>query len=298
MKKKEFAFIIVAGLMWGSSCLFIHALSPLGFSAGQMVSARGVVSFVAMALYALLFNRKSFRIKLSDLPLFCGMGVLLFATAYFYYLGVQRTSPSTAAVLMYMAPVYVLIFSVIFFHERFTPAKGISIFVMLVGCALVSGVIGGLAFDLVGMLFSFLSGVAYAAYSLLAKLLAQKKTSTVSLSIYSYLSMAIVSLFFAKPVEMAGLIAKEPAKSIPLLVGIGLVTFVIPYFLYTVSFRRLPAGTVSALAVVEPLAATLYSIFFLGERLTVASGIGVFLILGAIVALGIFTGREPTSTEN
>ena len=298
MKKKEFAFIIVAGLMWGSSCLFIHALSPLGFSAGQMVSARGVVSFVAMALYALLFNRKSFRIKLSDLPLFCGMGVLLFATAYFYYLGVQRTSPSTAAVLMYMAPVYVLIFSVIFFHERFTPAKGISIFVMLVGCALVSGVIGGLAFDLVGMLFSFLSGVAYAAYSLLAKFLAQKKTSTVSLSIYSYLSMAIVSLFFAKPVEMAGLIAKEPAKSIPLLVGIGLVTFVIPYFLYTVSFRRLPAGTVSALAVVEPLAATLYSIFFLGERLTVASGIGVFLILGAIVALGIFTGREPTSTEN
>lgn len=298
MKKKEFAFIIVAGLMWGSSCLFIHALSPLGFSAGQMVSARGVVSFVAMALYALLFNRKSFRIKLSDLPLFCGMGVLLFATAYFYYLGVQRTSPSTAAVLMYMAPVYVLIFSVIFFHERFTPAKGISIFVMLVGCALVSGVVGGLAFDLVGMLFSFLSGVAYAAYSLLAKFLAQKKTSTVSLSIYSYLSMAIVSLFFAKPVEMADLIAKEPAKSIPLLVGIGLVTFVIPYFLYTVSFRRLPAGTVSALAVVEPLAATLYSIFFLGERLTVASGIGVFLILGAIVALGIFTGREPTSTEN
>lgn len=298
MKKKEFAFIIVAGLMWGSSCLFIHALSPLGFSAGQMVSARGVVSFVAMALYALLFNRESFRIKLSDLPLFCGMGVLLFATAYFYYLGVQRTSPSTAAVLMYMAPVYVLIFSVIFFHERFTPAKGISIFVMLVGCALVSGVVGGLAFDLVGMLFSFLSGVAYAAYSLLAKLLAQKKTSTVSLSIYSYLSMAIVSLFFAKPVEMAGLIAKEPAKSIPLLVGIGLVTFVIPYFLYTVSFRRLPAGTVSALAVVEPLAATLYSIFFLGERLTAASGIGVFLILGAIVALGIFTGREPVSTEN
>ena len=298
MKKKEFAFIIVAGLMWGSSCLFIHALSPLGFSAGQMVSARGVVSFVAMALYALLFNRKSFRIKLSDLPLFCGMGVLLFATAYFYYLGMQRTSPSTAAVLMYMAPVYVLIFSVIFFHERFTPAKGISIFVMLVGCALVSGVVGGLAFDLVGMLFSFLSGVAYAAYSLLAKLLAQKKTSTVSLSIYSYLSMAIVSLFFAKPAQMAGLIAKEPAKSIPLLVGIGLVTFVIPYFLYTVSFRRLPAGTVSALAVVEPLAATLYSIFFLGERLTVASGIGVFLILGAIVALGIFTGREPTSTEN
>ncbi len=298
MKKKEFAFIIVAGLMWGSSCLFIHALSPLGFSVGQMVSARGVVSFVAMALYALLFNRKSFRIKLLDLPLFCGMGVLLFATAYFYYLGVQRTSPSTAAVLMYMAPVYVLIFSVIFFHEHFTPAKGISIFVMLVGCALVSGVVGGLAFDFVGMLFSFLSGVCYAAYSLFAKLAAKQEKDTVSLSIYSYFAMAIVSLFFAKPVEMAGFIAKEPAKSIPLLVGIGLVTFVIPYFLYTVSFRRLPAGTVSALAVLEPLAATLYSVFFLGERLTVASGIGVFLILGAIVALGIFTGREPTSTEN
>ena len=298
MKKKEFVFIIVAGLMWGSSCLFIHALSPLGFSAGQMVSARGVVSFVAMALYALLFNRKSFRIKLSDLPLFSVMGVLLFATAYFYYLGVQRTSPSTAAVLMYMAPVYVLIFSVIFFHETFTPAKGISIFVMLVGCALVSGVVGGLTFDLVGMLFSFLSGVCYAAYSLLAKLAAKQEKNTVSLSIYSYLSMAIVSLFFAKPIEMAGLIANDPAKSIPLLCGIGLVTFVAPYFLYTISFKALPAGTVSALAVVEPLAATIYSILLLGERLTIYSGIGIFLILGAIVALGIFTGKEQSFTEN
>lgn len=297
MRKKEFVFIIVAGLMWGSSCLFIHALSPLGFTAGQMVSARGVVSFFAIALYALLFSKKSFRIKLSDLPLFCGMGVLLFATAYFYYLGVERTSPSTAAVLMYMAPVYVLIFSVIFFHERFTPAKGVSIFVMLVGCALVSGIVGGLTFDLVGMLFSFLSGVCYAAYSLLAKLAAKKEKSTVSLSIYSYFAMAIVSLFFAKPAQMAGLITNEPAKSIPLLIGIGLVTFVIPYFLYTVSFRALPAGTVSALAVVEPLAATIYSILLLRERLTIYSGIGIFLILGAIVALGIFTGREPATTE-
>jgi drug/metabolite transporter (DMT)-like permease len=50
--------------------------------------------------------------------------------------------------------------------------------------------------------------------------------------------------------------------------------------------RNLPAGTASALGIVEPMAATVYSILFLGEDLNIIPAIGILLILGAVFLLG------------
>ena len=58
-----------------------------------------------------------------------------------------------------------------------------------------------------------------------------------------------------------------------------------PYVLYTLAMRTLPAGTASALAIVEPMSATVFG-FMIGETLTVFSGIGIVLILLAVFLLG------------
>lgn len=51
-------------------------------------------------------------------------------------------------------------------------------------------------------------------------------------------------------------------------------------------YRNLSAGTASALAVVEPMAATLFSVMLRWETLDWFSGIGIALILGAIFLIG------------
>ena len=76
-------------------------------------------------------------------------------------------------------------------------------------------------------------------------------------------------------------VAKAPATVIPLLIGIGLVTCVVPYFMFSLSLKYVPVGTAAALGVIEPMSATLYSVIFFREALSVPSVIGIVLILGA-----------------
>ena len=61
---------------------------------------------------------------------------------------------------------------------------------------------------------------------------------------------------------------------------------------YTKAMRTLPAGTASALGIVEPMAATVFSIAFLDERLSVISVAGIILILLAVFLLGKAEGKE------
>ena len=285
MKKIGVILIVLAGLLWGSSCLFIAYLSGFGFTPAQMTAARGFMAFLAVAVYTLIRDRSAFRVSKKEFFLFMAAGFCMFATAYTYYVAVTMTSPSTAAVLMYMEPIYVAIFSGIFFRESFTPLKIVAIAAVLVGCCLVSGVVGGMQFQPLGVLLAILSGVFYATYSILMKYAMQKDTKPLSAAFYCDLFMALFALIPAKIRLMPSLVAADPLRILPALLGLGVITFFAPYYLYTASLRYIPAGTAAALAVIEPLAATIYSILFLHEKLTLLAGVGIVLILGASILL-------------
>ena len=72
----------------------------------------------------------------------------------------------------------------------------------------------------------------------------------------------------------------------PLLIGMGICTCVIPYFLYALSMKELSAGTASALGIIEPMAATVYSVVLFREKLDAFSGAGIVLILASVFLLG------------
>ena len=285
MKKIGFILVVSAGLLWGTSCLFIHSLSGYGFTPAQMTAARGLVAFLAVALFTLIRDRSALKVSKKELLLYLAAGFCMFATAYTYYAAVTMTSPATAAVLMYMEPIYVAIFSGIFFRESFTPLKIASIAAVLIGCCLVSGVVGGMRFQALGVVLAILSGVFYAVYSILMKFSMKKDANPLSAAFYCDLFMALFALIPAKVHLVPALVALDPLHILPALVGLGVVTFFVPYYLYTASLRYIPAGTAASLAVIEPLAATIYSILFLNEKLTLLAGIGIVLILGASVLL-------------
>ena len=127
MKTRAFIYIIIAGLLWGTSGLFVHVLSPYGFSSLQMSAMRGVVSALCMIVYALVKDRSLFCISKRELALFAASGVGIFGTATSYYVAMQLTSVSTAVVLMYTAPVIVMVYSVLVFGEKMTTLKGVSV---------------------------------------------------------------------------------------------------------------------------------------------------------------------------
>ena len=287
MKKKAFLFIIIAGLLWGSSGIFVKFISPLGFTSLQMTAVRGAISLLCMAAYVLISDRSLFLVKPAYLLLLAPIGVFLFSTASLYYTAMQMTSISTAVVLMYTSPIYVSVFSMLFLGEKRSPLKFAAILLLVVGCGLVSGIVGGFRFDPLGILLGFLSGLSYAAYNILTKIALKKGNNPISVSLYGFLFMVIVAIPFSSPTSLFENISASPSVALPLLIGLGICTFVLPYFLYTSAMKDLSAGTASAFSVVEPLAATVYSVVFFKEKLDVFGVVGIVTVLISVILIGL-----------
>lgn len=294
MKKQAFTLIVIAGLLWGTSGIFVKNLSPFGFTSLQMTSVRGVIAFISLSIFALIVNKKAFKIKLSHLPVYAVIGSCLYATAALYYSSIQLTSISTAVVLMYTAPIYVTAFSALFLKEKLTLPKAGAIGLMLVGCAFVSGIVGGLKLDTMGVILGALSGVSYAIYNIVLKILLSKGDDATTVSLYGFLFMALISIPLAEPATMIPKIAQDPPLIIPLLLGLGIITFVVPYFLYNLSMRSLSAGTVSSLGVIEPMSATIYSIIFFKEIPDIFGIIGIVMVIAAVILIGIIEDKTPS----
>lgn len=246
---------------------------------------RGVVSMILMLTFILATNPKLLKVPKKEIFLIICSGTSQFLASYTYFASMKASSVSTAVILMYTAPVFVLIYSVIFLGEKLNIVKGITIFLMIVGCALVSGIVGGIRFSLVGVLFGIASGISYSAYNILTKILTIHKVNAVTVTSYNFIMVGIIGLAVSDPVEIIWITSKEPIAIIPLIIGIGVLTCVLPYLFYTFGLRDIPAGTASAMGIIEPLSATVFSVAFLGEVLTVPLVIGMVLILSAVFVL-------------
>lgn len=238
-----------------------------------------------MAAIVFFYDKKLYRIELKNLLLSMGCGAVIYATASLYYMAMKATSVSTAVVLMYTAPIFVMIYSVIFFKEKFTKTKAVAVVCVTVGSCLVSGIIGGFKFDALGILMGLGSGIAYSIYNILTKMAMRRGCDPLSMNLYCFLTMCVLSIIFSNPSQMAVLTAQRPAVIIPLMIGIGVFTCIAPYFMHSLGLKQLPAGTAATLGIVEPMAATLFSVFLFNEKLDVLCIVGIVLILFAVVLL-------------
>jgi drug/metabolite transporter (DMT)-like permease len=297
-KRGAVALIILAGLLWGTSGIFVTFLSAYGFTSIQLTATRFGVSTLILIVYSLIFNRRCFKIKVKDIPLFVLLGVSLFFSCFLYYTSMVKTSVSTAVTLLNMHPVFVTAVSRFVFKERLTPVKISAVLAMVVGGCLVSGIVGGLKFDLWGIVFGLLSAISYASYVLLCKYYNSNNIPSASANLYSFTFMAIIAVSLCDPVSYGKIAIDNAFSAIPILVGLAICTFIIPFVLNGMVTKVLDAGTVSSLSVMEPLSATLYSVILFSEQIGAAQIVGIVLILSAAVILGFGeTRRDPIAEK-
>ena len=85
MKKKALIMIIFAGILWGTSCIYVKLWEKMLLNSIEMTALRIIAAFLSFFVFTLLFNKRAFKTKISDVFLYVGSGVTLFATAAFYY---------------------------------------------------------------------------------------------------------------------------------------------------------------------------------------------------------------------
>ena len=280
------ALIILAGCFWGSMGIFVRRLTGFGFSPIQIVCFRLTVAAAVFALVLFLRDRSGFRISPRDLPLFFGLGfgsILFFTVCYFS--AITMMSLSAAAILLYTSPIWIMLMSVLFFREKLTRAKLVALGLAFAGCVLVSG-ISGEGMTLTGLLLGLGSGIGYGLYSILGTV-ALRKYSPYTVTTYTFVLAAAGSWLVCGPADLVSTFAaaENPAGLLLFCVLTGLVTAVIPFLAYTLGLRTVEAGRAGILATVEPLVAALVGMLVFAEPVTLLSGLGIALILAAVVLL-------------
>lgn len=133
--------VLLAGIFWGSMGLFVRQLNAAGLYAIDVMQLRVLASAIFVGLYLLLFDRQKLRLRPRDIWCFAGSGICsLMLFSWCYFTGMQAASLAVMAVLLYTAPVFVMLMSIVFFREKLTGAKLTALVLCLAGCVLVSGV--------------------------------------------------------------------------------------------------------------------------------------------------------------
>ena len=282
------ALIILAGIFWGSMGIFVRRLSTFGFNSIQIVCIRVTIAALVFCLVLLLKDPTGFRISLGDLPLFLGLGlgsVLVFTVCYFT--AISMMSLSTAAILLYTSPIWIMLMSVLFFHEKLTSRKLLALVLAFGGCVLVSGISGG-GLTPAGLLIGLGSGIGYGLYSILGTV-ALRRYSPYTVTTWTFLFAAIGSLLISHPADIAAKVFAAPSVGGLLLFCLltALVTAVVPFLAYTLGLRSVEASKAGILATIEPMVATLIGILVFSEPMTLSSGIGMLMILIAVILLNM-----------
>lgn len=284
---KSHICIIAAAALWGCIGIFLKLLTAAGLNTMQAVAVRVILAAVLYAAFLLITDRKALRIRLRDIWMFIGTGVCsLFFFNWCYFSAIKAIGDGglgIAAVLLYTAPVFVMIMSAVFFREKLTPVKIIALVLTFAGCLLVTGVVGSrAAIPTRAILFGLGSGFGYALYSIFGKA-ATKRYGSKTITVWSFILASVAVVPFLFGADWSGL---PSAKGIFGALGISVVCCILPYLLYTEGLKSVEPGRASVMATVEPVVAAIVGIFY-GEMPTALRIAGMVLVIGAIVLMSL-----------
>ena len=288
MKKKLAVLsVLLAGTLWGCIGFFVRRYEALGLSSMQTAALRITLAAIIFAVFVLIYKPKLYKIKLKDIWCFLGTGVVSVGVFTFcYFKSIELSSLSVAAVLLYTAPAFVMLFSLIFFKEKMTVMKGVALVLAVVGCAMTTGVIGGdINVTVAGLLFGLGSGICYALYSIFSRFALNRGYEPFTITLYTFIFASIFSVVACDIRPVIGVLT-ESWESAGFAVLFALVSCVLPYVFYTLGLKYISASTASIIATVEPVVATVVGAWYFGEELGVPFGyIGVGLVFLAVVLM-------------
>lgn len=288
MKKLAPWAILAAAALWGCMGLFVRRLSAAGLGPLEIAQLRITTGLALLGLYLGLFHRDRLRVRLRDLWCFFGTGVVsLLLFSFCYFRTMELTSLAVAGVLLYTAPVFVMLLSIALFRERAGGAQWVALAMAVGGCALVSGVGSGDAVSLRGLLLGLGAGLFYALYSIFGRYAIRRGYGAWTITFYTFLFCAAGCALLCDWGQLAAVLGAPGADLWGLTACMGLTTGFAAYLLYTWGLRFLPSSRASILASLEPAVAALVGVAVFHERISWAVAAGIGLVLGAIAVLSL-----------
>lgn len=248
-----------------------------------MSQARTTISLlVLLPVLGLRRGLAGLRMPRLDLGRVLLIGLLgLVPSNYFYYLAIQRTNVATAIVVQYTAPIWVLLYMVGRGLQRATLQRMATVLLAISGIVLVIDLFHtGLKLDRTGILSALLAAFAFAFYNVAGhSVLARCDRWTVLF--YSLLSAALFWLCVNSPAKVIA--AHYSGEQWIFLFVFALTSVLLPYSLYFAGLQHLEPTSAIVVSCLEPVFSILLAALVLHELVGPMQGVGVLLVLVAIV---------------
>lgn len=272
--------IIIAMLIWGTVGIFIKKIS---LNAIEIAFYRSIIGAVFIIILSLIKKEKWDKEDLrTDLKILILSGIALGIGWVLLFQGYKNTTISIATLSYYVAPVFIVILSIIVLKEKITTKKIVCIIVAIIGLLLVLDIksLGNLGDNnhVLGIVYSVLAAVFYAIVVILNKFI--KRLSGFKVTIVQLL-VSTITLMPLTILNSTRSILSLDILSLVLLLFVGIIHTGIAYLLYFSSVKEIEGQSIAILSYMDPIFALLLSTLFLGENMTIIQLFGGILILGS-----------------
>ncbi len=274
---------LVTVVLWASAFIGIRGAGP-HFDPGALALLRMAVGTLALAVIAL---RRGIRVPPGrQLLLVAVWGVGWFCVYNLALNAAERTlDAGTAAMVVNLAPLMVVVFSGLFLREGFPKPLLIGAPIAFLGVALIgmnSSTRTGV--DVTGLLLALLAAVMYAGCTLLQKHLLSTGADSTTLTWFGAIAGTVALLPWTG--SLVGALQTAPLDATLWVVYLGVFPTAIAFTTWAYVLQRSTAGQTSATTYVVPAIAILMSWLILGEVPTPLMFLG-----GALCLLGVLVTR-------
>jgi drug/metabolite transporter (DMT)-like permease len=289
VERRALALLLILAALWGSSYMFIKIgledLSPAG-----VVFVR--TALAALVLLPLALRRDAFRGIRPLLPMLAVLAAVQVAVPFLLIsAGEQHISSSLAGILVASAPIFTALLAPVLDHsERSSGTALAGILIGIVGVALILGVdLGDAGTALGGGLMVLAASLGYAIGGFMVK-----KTFSSFDAIGVVTTTMALSALMSLPVAAATPPAAAPGGgTIAAMLALGIGGTGISFAIFYTLIAWLGPAKASLVAYIAPGFAVVYGVTLRGEEITVATIVGLVLIVGG----SWLAGRRPSAVE-
>ena len=289
--KLGYLLIFLAGAGWGTGGVWITQMGRLGASS-LMTGFTGHLFALPMLAIAILLTlgKSGFKISKRGLLFSIIMGVV---TKGFFKMAYDTTistiGVSTGAVLLYTAPVFVAILSMLVFREKLYRNNYIALAMNLIGVFLMLtlGNFSSLNIAPLGLLLGLISAFLHASNTIMAKISGSADDS-LTMAFYMLVFSTITQGIFAQPWTDTNMALLTSGSFLFWAIINALITGALANLFYLKGLStNIDASKAPIISSVEVIVASLMGVILFGEGMNWVGLLGIGLMLGSIYLMNM-----------
>lgn len=281
-KFSGFLYGLLSSASFGLIPLFTIPAMHRGMNFESILFYRFLFATIALGCI-LVLDKQSFRIRLKEIPSLILLAFFYLVSSLFLIWGYEFMASGIATTIHFMYPVLTTFIMMLFFREKKSAWRFAAIALAVTGVSALSYGDASGSISMAGLFIVLLSALGYALYLVTVSQLKVGKMKGLWLTFYVFL--------FGTSFLFIGVTITHTIHSIPdwhtagNLILLAIIPTVISNLSLVRAVKSIGSTLTSVLGAMEPVTAVCIGICMFGEPFTHYIGIGIFLIITAVILI-------------